>query len=209
VESELTRAAASELHRCVHEPGGERRGAGSTLRDQPQDRVQVDLPVPRRLRVDGSLAAPSLEPARRAAGDRGRHRRGAKGKPRWGPRKLRASLQRGNPTAELPSVATFALIFKRNGLVVPHAPHSEARHRHATVRHEACATARLRALSSRVQRAPASRSARQLRAGRFLRTLGTPAPRTELGQGLHVSRRLRARPRAQRPEHCIGTAEAP
>jgi putative transposase len=40
-------------------------------------------------------------------------------KPRWGPRKLRAALQRGNPKAELPSVGTFALIFKRNGLVVP------------------------------------------------------------------------------------------
>jgi len=40
-------------------------------------------------------------------------------KPRWGPRKLRAALQRANPKAELPSVGTFALIFKRNGLVVP------------------------------------------------------------------------------------------
>jgi putative transposase len=40
-------------------------------------------------------------------------------KPRWGPRKLRAALQRGNPKAELPSVGAFALIFQRNGLVVP------------------------------------------------------------------------------------------
>jgi transposase InsO family protein len=40
-------------------------------------------------------------------------------KPRWGPRKLRAALQRANPRAQLPSVGTFALIFKRNGLVVP------------------------------------------------------------------------------------------
>jgi transposase InsO family protein len=39
--------------------------------------------------------------------------------PRWGPRKLRAALARANPNAELPSVSTFALIFKRNGLVTP------------------------------------------------------------------------------------------
>ena len=35
-------------------------------------------------------------------------------KPRWGPRKLRAALQRANPNVELPSVGTFALIFKRD-----------------------------------------------------------------------------------------------
>jgi transposase InsO family protein len=40
-------------------------------------------------------------------------------KTRWGPRKLRAALQRANPNVELPSVGTFALIFKRNGLVTP------------------------------------------------------------------------------------------
>jgi transposase InsO family protein len=40
-------------------------------------------------------------------------------RPTWGPRKLRASLQRSNPGLELPSVTTFALIFKRNGLIVP------------------------------------------------------------------------------------------
>lgn len=40
-------------------------------------------------------------------------------KPRWGPRKLRDALLRANPGAELPSVSTFALIFRRNGLVRP------------------------------------------------------------------------------------------
>jgi transposase InsO family protein len=40
-------------------------------------------------------------------------------RPTWGPRKLRAALQRANPGVELPSVTTFALIFKRNGLIVP------------------------------------------------------------------------------------------
>jgi transposase InsO family protein len=40
-------------------------------------------------------------------------------RPRWGPRKLRGALLRANPDAELPSVSTFALIFKRNGLVTP------------------------------------------------------------------------------------------
>jgi transposase InsO family protein len=40
-------------------------------------------------------------------------------RPRWGPKKLRAALQRANPHVVLPSVSTFALIFKRNGLVVP------------------------------------------------------------------------------------------
>ena len=40
-------------------------------------------------------------------------------RPTWGPRKLRASLQRSNPDVELPSVTTFALIFKRNGLIIP------------------------------------------------------------------------------------------
>src|SRR5262245_17027102 len=40
-----------------------------------------------------------------------------KQRPRWGPRKLRAALLRSNPGAVLPSTSTFALIFKRNGLV--------------------------------------------------------------------------------------------
>jgi transposase InsO family protein len=40
-------------------------------------------------------------------------------RPTWGPRKLRAALLRANPGIELPSVTTFALILKRNGLVVP------------------------------------------------------------------------------------------
>jgi len=40
-------------------------------------------------------------------------------KPRWGPRKLRDALLRANPGAELPSVSTFALIFRRNGLIRP------------------------------------------------------------------------------------------
>jgi putative transposase len=42
-----------------------------------------------------------------------------KSKPRWGPKKLRTVLARANPGVELPSLSTFALIFKRNGLVVP------------------------------------------------------------------------------------------
>jgi transposase InsO family protein len=40
-------------------------------------------------------------------------------RPRWGPRKLRAALLRANPGSALPSASTFALIFKRNGLVIP------------------------------------------------------------------------------------------
>ena len=39
---------------------------------------------------------------------------GAQAEAALGPRKLRAALQRTNPKAELPSVTTFALIFKRN-----------------------------------------------------------------------------------------------
>ncbi len=42
-----------------------------------------------------------------------------KGRPSWGPRKLRAALLQANPGTELPSVSTFALIFQRNGLVTP------------------------------------------------------------------------------------------
>ena len=41
-----------------------------------------------------------------------------KQRPRWGPRKLRDALKRANPDVALPSVSTFAAIFKRNGLVV-------------------------------------------------------------------------------------------
>ena len=40
-------------------------------------------------------------------------------RPRWGPRKLRAALLRANPGSAFPSASTFALIFKRNGLVTP------------------------------------------------------------------------------------------
>jgi putative transposase len=35
-----------------------------------------------------------------------------KQRPRWGPRKLRAAWLRAHPGAELPSISTFALIFK-------------------------------------------------------------------------------------------------
>jgi transposase InsO family protein len=47
--------------------------------------------------------------------------RARKQRPNWGPRKLRAALLRANPGADgqLPSVSTFALIFRRNGLVRP------------------------------------------------------------------------------------------
>ena len=45
--------------------------------------------------------------------------RARRDKPRWGPRKLRDALRRLNPRAELPSVSTFALIFRRNGLIRP------------------------------------------------------------------------------------------
>jgi transposase InsO family protein len=45
--------------------------------------------------------------------------RARKQRPQWGPKKLRAVLQRDNPDVELPAVSTFALIFKRNGLVHP------------------------------------------------------------------------------------------
>jgi transposase InsO family protein len=36
-----------------------------------------------------------------------------------GPKKLRAVLRKAHPGMELPSISTFALIFKRNGLVTP------------------------------------------------------------------------------------------
>jgi len=42
-----------------------------------------------------------------------------KQRPRWGPKKLRATLLEANPGAQLPSISTFALIFHRNGLVIP------------------------------------------------------------------------------------------
>ena len=42
-----------------------------------------------------------------------------KQRPHWGPKKMRAILSRRNPQLELPAVSTFALIFKRNGLVQP------------------------------------------------------------------------------------------
>ena len=45
--------------------------------------------------------------------------RARRDKPRWGPRKLRDALRRLNPSTELPSVSTFALIFRRNGLIRP------------------------------------------------------------------------------------------
>jgi hypothetical protein len=35
-------------------------------------------------------------------------------RPTWGPRQLRASLQRSHPGVELPRVTTLALSFKRN-----------------------------------------------------------------------------------------------
>lgn len=44
---------------------------------------------------------------------------GRKDHPRWGPRKLRDAFLRANPGADLPSVSTFALIIRRNGLVRP------------------------------------------------------------------------------------------
>ena len=40
-------------------------------------------------------------------------------RPTWGPAKLRTALRRAHPDAPLPSVSTFALIFQRNGLVIP------------------------------------------------------------------------------------------
>jgi putative transposase len=42
-----------------------------------------------------------------------------KERPNWGPKKLRAVLRKAHPGMELPSISTFALIFKRNGLVTP------------------------------------------------------------------------------------------
>jgi transposase InsO family protein len=40
-------------------------------------------------------------------------------RPTWGPRKLRAVLRKAYPDVRLPSVSTIALIFHRNGLIVP------------------------------------------------------------------------------------------
>src|SRR5690348_8379907 len=40
-------------------------------------------------------------------------------RPKWGPKKLRAALALANPGIVLPSVSTFAHVFKRNGLVTP------------------------------------------------------------------------------------------
>ena len=54
-----------------------------------------------------------------------------KQRPRWGPRKLRQAMLRANPKVDLPSVSTFALIIRRNGLVRPR------RRRRTTPRHTA------------------------------------------------------------------------
>ncbi len=40
-------------------------------------------------------------------------------RPTWGPEKLRTTLLKAYPGTALPSVSTFALIFQRNGLVIP------------------------------------------------------------------------------------------
>jgi len=42
-----------------------------------------------------------------------------KRRPKWGPRKLRAALQRVNPGVTFPSVSAFAQILKRHGLIPP------------------------------------------------------------------------------------------
>lgn len=42
-----------------------------------------------------------------------------KQRPTWGPKKLRAVLAKANPRVQLPSISTFAAIFKRYGLVRP------------------------------------------------------------------------------------------
>ena len=46
-----------------------------------------------------------------------------KARPHWGPKKLRVVLERSNPGVPLPSVATFANIIKRHGLVRPRRRH--------------------------------------------------------------------------------------
>jgi putative transposase len=61
----------------------------------------------------------------------------AQQRPHWGPKKLHAALLRANPGAELPSISTFASIFKRNGLIRPRrrkrsTPPSSAPLAHAT-----------------------------------------------------------------------------
>lgn len=49
-----------------------------------------------------------------------------KQRPTWGPKKLRAVLQRQNTRVELPAVSTFAAIFKRHGLIRPKRRRSRA-----------------------------------------------------------------------------------
>lgn len=44
-------------------------------------------------------------------------------RPNWGPKKLRTALSLANPGAVLPSVTTFALVFRRNRLITPRRRH--------------------------------------------------------------------------------------
>jgi putative transposase len=47
-----------------------------------------------------------------------------KQRPSWGPKKLRAVMAKASPSIALPSVSSFAAIFKRHGLVRPRRRHS-------------------------------------------------------------------------------------
>jgi putative transposase len=91
----------------------------SAVRSEPQDWLQVVHRYlgygeiedrSRRPKVSPKAVSDSIEAGIVAA---------RKMRPTWGPRKLRASLQRSKLGMELASVTTFALIFKRNGLIVP------------------------------------------------------------------------------------------
>jgi transposase InsO family protein len=85
------------------------RKTGYKWRDRYLSTCEV-MDRSRRPKTSPSAVAPSLEKAIVAA---------RKEHPRWGPRKLRAALQRANPGVPLPSSSTFANVLKRNGLIVP------------------------------------------------------------------------------------------
>src|SRR3954467_15227016 len=119
LEGRVARATTQSIHRRVPEAGAERVGAVPAFRGQPEtaykwlDRFRAGCELDDRSRRPHSspkAVAAALEDAIVAA---------RKERPNWGPKKLRAVLRKAHPGMELPSISTFALIFKRNGLVTP------------------------------------------------------------------------------------------
>ena len=86
---------------------------------RPKDGLQMDRSVLGGLRAHRPLAAPAQQPSSHFCNAREAIVAARKVHPRWGPKKLRAVLLRAHPGIELPSISTFAAVFKRHGLIVP------------------------------------------------------------------------------------------